>query len=153
MPCVHYAYTYVCIKKCCCHFSGRRTKTDNNIFLCTCVRARISAASILVIHPWTYNSLVRTCHCHRIPPPAGITITLHETAMFRRPSAVTTHQPKGRDPMPFDITMDPTMPPIDRARQLRQLNAPWATIAASLTHRCTPQERVSILKRVSAEFA
>jgi len=55
--------------------------------------------------------------------------------------------------MPFDITMDPTMPPIDRARHLRQFNAPWATIAASLTHRCTPQERVAILKRVSTEFA
>jgi len=55
--------------------------------------------------------------------------------------------------MPFDMTIDPTMTPIDRARHLRQLGEPWATVAASLAHRCTPQERVSILKRVSAEFA
>lgn len=55
--------------------------------------------------------------------------------------------------MPFDMTSATTITPAERARQLRRNGKHWSVVSAALRHRCTPQERVSILKRVQGEEA
>lgn len=55
--------------------------------------------------------------------------------------------------MPFDMTSATAITPTERARHLRHQGKPWALVSAALRHRCTPQERVSILKRVQGEEA
>ncbi len=55
--------------------------------------------------------------------------------------------------MPFDMTPETTITPTERARHLRHQGKPWSVVSAALRHRCTPQERVSILKRVQGEEA
>ncbi len=52
--------------------------------------------------------------------------------------------------MPFDFPTH-SMTPTDRARRLRHQGKSWAIVAASLAHRCSPQERVATLKRVHRE--
>lgn len=55
--------------------------------------------------------------------------------------------------MPFDMTPTTAITPTDRARHLRRSGKPWSVVSAALRHRCSPQERVSILKRVQGEEA
>lgn len=53
--------------------------------------------------------------------------------------------------MPFDMTSVTAITPTERARNLRHQGKPWSVVSAALRHRCSPQERVSILKRVRGE--